>query len=245
MLEFGACPRCKQDIAAERKNVMPIICDHCGYTASSNQYAANQAVEKRTTILYSAFLALFLGSYMQLMNWDSYSLEIIPLKVKETLGMNSTSDADRTAEICMNLKKWDCVESSYSKVGNDDATKLPRLGQFQMKRAKYNEAAATFYKFFQKGGNDLEASYSYAKALAQLGQVDEATKYFEQVLAARPDVLQVTVVQNYVKLLMEHNRGDQALKLIKDIRSKGPESASFMEAEFKKLQDSVSTASRD
>ena len=114
-----------------------------------------------------------------------------------------------------------------------------------MKRAKYNEAAQSFYKFFQKGGNDLEASYSYAKALAQLGQVDEATKYFEQVLAARPDVLQVTVVQNYVKLLVEHKRYDQGLKLIKDIRSKGPEYTSFMDAEFKTIQQNLTTASRE
>jgi len=245
MLEFGACPRCKQDISAERKQLKPVICNHCGFTASSNNAIARQAVETQAIKMFAILGAVIVASYIQLVNWDNHSLEIIPLTLKSTIGMASQADAERTAEICMDLKKWSCVESNYSKVADADATKLPRLGQFQMKRAEYNEAAQTFYKFFQKGGQDLEASYSYAKALAQLGQVDDATKYFDQVLAARPDVLQVTVVQNYVKLLMDHQRNDQALKLIREIRSKGPESASFMDAEYKKLQGTASTAARD
>lgn len=244
MLEFGACPRCKLDISGERKRLSPVVCNHCGFSSSAKNNVVNIAIEKRTIIIYSSFLALFLGSFIQLTNWDNYALDIIPLKVKETLGMSTVNDLNRTAEICMNLKKWDCVESNYSKVGGQDLTQVPRLGNFQMKRAKFNAAAQTFYGFFQRGGSDLESSYNYAKALAQLGQVDEATKYFEQVLAARPDVLQVTVVQNYVKLLMEHKRYDQARKLIQDIRRRGPETGSFMETEFKKIKD-VTTASRE
>lgn len=245
MLEFGACPRCKQDISADRKNKSVIICNHCGYTASPNAAIVHREMQKRTIMIYGIFSAVFLGSYIQLANWDNYALEIIPLKIKSVIGMTNGKDADRTGEICMELKKWDCVETAYIKAAAEDQTKLPRLGNFQMKRSEWNQAAQTYYSFFQKGGQDLEASYSYAKALAQLGQVDEATKYFDQVLAARPDVLQVTVVQNYVKLLMDHQRGDQALKLIKSIRSKGPETGSFMEAEYKKLSGNVNTASRE
>ena len=243
MLEFGACPRCKLDISAERKKLSPIICNNCGYTGSGKRQAVKQEVEKNTIILFSTFCAIALGSFFQLANWDSHSLEVIPLKLKATFGMSSNADNERMGEMCLELKKYDCVEASYKKVAAVDQTKLPRLGQFEMKRAEYNEAAQTFYGFFQKGGADLEASYSYARALAQLGQIDDATKYFEQVLAARPDVLQVTVVQNYVRVLMEHKRFDQAKKLILNIRGKGPESAAFMEAEFKKIQD-VTTASR-
>ncbi len=244
MLQFGACPRCKLDISPERKKQSPVICDHCGFSHYENEQLVKAATEKQIIILFSSFVVIALGSFMQLVNWDNHSLDIIPLKIKDTIGMTSPADADRTAEICMDLKKWDCVESNYSKVGNADATKLPRLGHFQMKRAKYNEAAQTYYKFFQNSGTDLEASYNYAKALSQLGKVDEATKYFDSVLAARPNVLQVTVVQNYVKLLMDNQRYDQARKLIQDIRGKGPDSAMFMESEFQKIK-SIKTASRE
>lgn len=244
MKAFEACPRCKLDISEERKKISPLICNHCGYSLSAEEEKHTAQGEKHTIVVFSSMLGLILFSFIQLMNWDSYSLEIIPLKIKDTLGMSSPANMDRTAEICMELKKWDCVETNYSHAGQADKTKLPRLGAFQMKRAKYNEAAQTYYGFFQSGGADLEASYNYAKALAQLGQVDEAIKYFDQVLAARPDTLQVTVVQNYVKLLMDNQRYDQAKKLIQDIRGHGPESGSFMESEFKKIQD-MTTASRE
>jgi tetratricopeptide (TPR) repeat protein len=244
MLAFGACPQCKLDIAEERKRMMPIICNHCGHTVSKNEEKRDAQAETRTIALFGSCMILILASFIQLMNWDNYSLEMIPLKIKESLGASSTADLERMAQICMDLKKWDCVEANYIRLSNTDSTLLPRLGAFEMKRAKYNEAAQAYYAFFQKGGSDLEASYNYAKALAQLGQVDEAIKYFDQVLAAKPDVLQVTVVQNYVKLLMDHQRYDQAKKLIANIRKTSPESASFMDVEYKKIQD-MTTASRE
>ena len=151
MLEFGACPRCKQDISPERKKLSPIICNHCGYSTSGRAEQIKVMAEKQTIIIYSTLCAFALVSFFQLSNWDNHALEIIPLKIKDTFGMSSPSDNERTAEICMDLKKWDCVESNYRKVGQVDATKLPRLGQFQMKRSKYNEAAQTFYTLLPEG----------------------------------------------------------------------------------------------
>jgi tetratricopeptide (TPR) repeat protein len=107
-----------------------------------------------------------------------------------------------------------------------------------MSRGHYQEAVNTYRTFFSKGGVDLEASYNFARALGQVGMVDEASKYFDYVLGAKPDVVQVTVVQNYVKLLMEANRLDQAQKLIEGVRKQSETSAYFMEDEFKKIQAS-------
>lgn len=244
MLEFGACPRCKLDISEQRRKQVPTICNHCGFSGSDKVEKHSVAGERNVIKVFSTLAILFVASYIQLANWDNHSLDIIPLKIKEATGTLSTADNEQYAQICMELKKWDCVETEYSLVAKQDPNQILRLANFQMKRAKYNEAAQTFYSFFQNGGNDLEASYSYAKALAQLGQVDEATKYFDQVLAARPDVLQVTVVQNYVKLLMDHQRYDQAKKLIVDIRKLGPTADMFMETEFKHIKE-MTTASRD
>jgi tetratricopeptide (TPR) repeat protein len=200
--------------------------------------------ERRTITIFAGVLAFLCLSFMLVMNWDIHSLAVIPLKIKETVGASNPADIERMGEICMDLKKWDCVESNYSQAAAHDPQQLTRLGQFQMKRAKWQAAAQTYYRFFQSGGQDLDASYNYAKALSQLGEVDEAVKYFDMVLAAKPDVRQVTVVQNYVKLLMDHQRYDQARALIQGIRKQGPDSSLFMETEYKKIQD-MATASRD
>lgn len=244
MIQFGACSRCKLDISEDRRNARPLICNHCGYTHSQTNSIAKGQTEKQTIVIFTSVVIVTVLAFVQLLNWDKYALEMIPLKIKSTIGMTSVSDSNRSAEICMELKKWDCVESNYKTVAIVDPSQLSRLGHFLMKRGKFSDAAQSYYAHFKNGGNDLESSYNYAKALAQLGQVDDATKYFEQVLAARPDVLQVTVIQNYVKLLMDHQRYDQARRLIQDIRGKSPESGLFMESEYKKIKD-LTTASRE
>lgn len=244
MLEFGACPRCKMDVSPERKKMTPVICDSCGFTLTGNEQKLDEQLQSRTIMVMGGMAALAVASFIQLSMWDNHALEIIPINVKGAIGMHSVSDAEAKAEICMDLKKWDCVETEYLTTAKADPSKYIRAAHFQMKRAKYNDAAQNYYKFFQSGGQDLEASYNYAKALAELGQVDEAVKYFDQVLAAKPGVLQITVVNNYVKLLMKHQRYQQARVLIEQIRKDGGETAgSFMESEFQQIQ-SITTASR-
>lgn len=244
MMEFGTCPLCKMDIAPERKNLIPVICNHCGFT-SAGDAKVHASMEKRNVTIFAGIALFIVAAHIQLSNWDSQSLAIIPIAVKQTLGMGSPADAEKKSEICMELKKWDCVEASYIETAKADPSLWQRSGDFQMKRAKYNDAAQSYYSFFQNGGNNLEASYSYAKALAELGQVDEAVKYFDEVLAARPDTLQVTVVTNYVKLLMAHQRYDQAKVLINKVRANsGPAGEMFMSEELVQIAQ-LSTASRE
>jgi tetratricopeptide (TPR) repeat protein len=244
MLEFGACPQCKLDISEDRKRAVPFICNHCGFT-SSNDVKVQDEVEKKSIIWFVGLSIFVISAHIQLANWDKHSLSIIPIAVKETVGGMSQQDWEKKAELCFDLKKWDCTEQAYVEVAKSDATQWQRAGDFQMKRAHWNQAAQSYYSFFQNGGENLDVSYNYAKALAQLGQVDQAVQYFDQVLAAKPDVLQVTVVTNYVKLLMDHQRYDQAKILITKVRRQsGPAGESFMDEEFKKIKD-LTTASRD
>lgn len=244
MLEFGACPQCKLDISEDRKKAVPFICNHCGFT-SSNDEKVQDEIERKNIFAFVGLSILVVAAHIQLANWDKHSLNIIPIAVKETVGGMSQQDWEAKASICMDLKKWDCTEEAYVKVAQNDATQWQRAGDFQMKRAHWNQAAQSYYSFFQTGGENLDVSYNYAKALAQLGQVDQAVQYFDQVLAAKPDVLQVTVVTNYVKLLMDHERYEQAKLLITKVRRQsGPAGESFMDEEFKKIKD-MTTASRD
>ena len=55
MLEFGACPLCKLDIAPERKSLRPVICNHCGFTYDEHQYPLADEIERKTI----GFMALF------------------------------------------------------------------------------------------------------------------------------------------------------------------------------------------
>ncbi|MGE0528496.1 MAG: tetratricopeptide repeat protein [Bdellovibrionales bacterium] len=245
MLEFGTCPRCRMDISPERKSSTPVICNHCGYTVTASERQLNERLEKRISAVMISLSALVVIAYVQLLHWDNHSLSIIPLTVKEYAGISSPSDWEHKAQICFDLKKWDCVESAYIKTARVDARLWQRAGDFQSKREKYAEAAQSYFQFFQNGGDSIEASYAYAKALSKLGHVDDAVRYFDQVIAARPEVLQVTVIKNYVDLLMRHQRYNQAKVLIQDIRKRaGPGADLFMDSEMEQIQ-SLTTASRE
>lgn len=237
-LEFGSCPRCQFDISPERRQESVIVCDHCGFVISPSEEFHREKGEKKFITLAFGIAFVLIAGFLQLTSWDTYSIEVIPLQVKGLIGASTNQDLERLAEICLDRKKLDCVESTYARLSERDQSQLIRLGKFEMSRGHYQEAVNTYRGFFSKGGVDLEASYNFARALGQVGMVDEASKYFDYVLGAKPDVVQVTVVQNYVKLLMEANRLDQAQKLIEGVRKKSETSAYFMEDEFKKIQAS-------
>lgn len=237
MMQFGMCPRCQLTISDERQRSTPIICDNCGFVLSHSDEDARAQIDRTFIYVAVTFGAFLVAGFMQVSKWDGAALQVIPLQIKALIGMSSIPDMEQMASICMDRKKYDCVEENYEKIASRDQTKLLRLGKFQMSRARYQQAVDTYRTFFQNKGVDLEASYNFARALGQVGQVDEAAKYYDYVLGAKPDVLQVTVIQSYVKLLMDANRLDQAKRLIEDVRRKSSESAYFMDEDFKKIQE--------
>lgn len=237
MMQFGSCPRCHMDIAEERRRSQLVVCDSCGFVLSTADAELRDAIDKKFSYVAIAIAILIVAGFMQVTSWDKHALTVIPLQIKSLLGGNSLSDMEKMAEICMDRRKFDCVEKQYSKIAEQDMQQLLRLGKFQMSRARYQEAAHTYRTFFSRNGIDLEGSYLYARALGQIGQVDEASKYYDYVLGAKPGVVQVTVVQNYVKLLMEAQRLDQAKQLIQGVRKTSDASSYFMEDELKKIQD--------
>ena len=236
MVELGGCPRCHREISQERKLSNPVICDHCGFVITKSGYEAQEKLDQTFMRLAFGLAVFMIAGFLQLSIWDNHALEVVPLEAKELIGASSNSDIERFAEICLERKKLDCVEREYSKLGERDNSQLLRLGKFQMQRARYAEAVNSYRTYFTKGGIDLEGSYQFARALGQVGMVDEAAKYYDYVLGAKPDVLQVTVIQNYVRLLMDAHRLDRAKQLIEGVRSKSAASAYFMDDDYKKIQ---------
>lgn len=242
-MEFGACPRCKLEVSIDRKSLNPVVCNHCGMTISNNEEKLERSIESSTLkfmVLFTAFVLI--GGFL-LTNWDTHSLEIIPLKAKELLGITSPSDQEELASICLDLKKYDCVEEQYKKAAQLDPQKYVRLGRFQLQRSEPQAASGSFSVYFQNGGTDIDAAYEYAKLLGEAGQIDEAAKYFEQILSSKKDVLQVSVIYAYVKALVKSGKYAEAKALIEDVRKQAPTGEQFMADEMTQIE-SLTTASR-
>lgn len=242
-LEFGMCPRCKMDIAEDRLREPLVVCQHCGFSDPKS----DRKLEKK---IYSHFLrtslivtGLLLAGFIQAVNWDQYSLSIIPLKVKELSGIANLQDYQQLSKICEERKKWDCVETSlrqrYTLSPRTEIEALAQLGKLQYKRGKLAESLQSLKTYFDQGGISLDASYDYARALSQRGFVDQASQVYEQILEAKPETLQITVAQNYVRLLMKNNKYREAKTLLEDIRKSGSNANLFMDKEFQELETYV------
>jgi tetratricopeptide (TPR) repeat protein len=217
-------------------NQIPIVCDSCGYVATAAEREADHHLENRlvmATCIFSIGVVMF---FTHIMTWGSYAFEVPMLQALRFTGMASTASLERMNAICMNLGKYDCVEDTYLQLARTDYSYLERLGIIQVRRSEFKQAAETFRNYLAKGGKSVEAQYQYARALSETGQIDEAAKYYEYVLAARPDVVQTTVIQNYVKMLMNKNRLTEARKVIQAIRTRGVVAAEFMDKEFKEIE---------
>jgi hypothetical protein len=234
----GTCPRCQLNIAVERQRSLPTICDNCGHVLSSSEEFVNGNLEK--SLLKSAVgVSLFLVTvFMYVGSWGSHSIEVIPLKIGEWTRINTASDMERLAAIGMDLRKLDLVEHQYRLLAQRvDPKYYVRLGKFQVNRMEWKEAAETYRQYFSLGKKDWEARIDYARALSEIGQVDEATKNFEYVLAARPGVRQTTVIQHYVGMLVKAERYDQAQRVIDRVRRQDPSASRFMDTEYKVISE--------
>lgn len=238
------CSRCKLEISAQRQRLNPSVCNHCGFTLSKKEALVKQEIERSSIMFMLVISAIVLSTYIQVMNWDRYSLDIIPITVKEFMGISTREDWNHKAQICFELKKWNCAETQYAKIALNDPSQYAQLGHFQMLRGKNMEAATSFSMYFQNGGQDLETAYSYAKVLSQLNRAEEAIRYFDMVLEGKTDTLQVTVIQNYVKLLIANHRYAHAIQLIENMRRRAPQANQFMEAEYRQINQ-LATASHD
>jgi tetratricopeptide (TPR) repeat protein len=232
MLKSQNCPRCLQPIKNDRLRGSPIVCNSCGHVLSPTQKASEEGMERSFLYIIIASAVFMVASFIHLANWGGASFEVVGFKLGELIGTNSTQTVERMAKTCLELKKFECTEKMYGQLARGDAKQFVRLGKFQLSQRKFKDASDSFRRFFSAGGGDIEVNYLYAKALGELGAIEEASRHFDYVLAAKPDVVQITVVQNYVKYLMSANKLDHAKDVIHKVRRRDTAVSSFMENEL-------------
>lgn len=235
MTMFNTCPRCHSEISSGRQLKTPVICDWCGYVATVTERLQEKKLESSLTTAVCVASIVLVLLFAHILSWGVYSFEIPALQVMKITGLVSVPTLERYAEICQSLGKYDCVEDTYTQLGAIDSSYFQKLGIFQYERKEYKQAASTLQTYLSKGGKDIEAEYHYARTLSQLGEVDEAAKYFDYVLAARPDVIQTTVIQNYVQMLIDRGRLDQANQVIQSYRKRKIVADNFMEKELEEI----------
>ena len=239
------CPRCKQVISDERARDDVIVCNHCGYTHNQRDIELEEKHERRLlgVTLIGALLAI--AGFIHFVQWDQYAFEIIPLKVKQWSHQASVHDLRKIANICRARMKYECTEKALAEIvrkdqadptSNKNLTTLFQLADLQRQLGQSVVAMADFKQYFSLGGSDPAADFSYAKLLDAAGFYKNAQIYYQRTLLAKPGILQITVIQHYVAMLMKTHQVKHALNLIRYVRNHtGPEGETFMAREYNKM----------
>ncbi len=233
------CPRCQQSVAEVRTQAEVIVCNHCGYTHDRRDDELQAHHEKKFSLVTFGAALVLLAGFILFVHWDKYAFTIIPLKAKEWSQTATPQDLRQIADICRERLHYSCTEKALSEIvqkNPNDLNSLYELAELQRRLGEVALSMANFKTYFSLGGNDGGADYSYARLLDLTEQYADAQVYYQRALLAKPGILQITVIQSYVSMLMKTHQTKQAIALIDDVRKhNGPEGQSFMAQEYNEM----------
>lgn len=223
------CPICGSKIKAAGRTV---FCQ-CGWHKSFN-HANGLKIQKTITknLIIAGFLLM--GSAIHLSEWGSSALSIVPLKARQWTGLLSQQAYGDLQKICMNLKKYDCVESAHRSFyrSSNDLSALHALGELQYRRGLVDEAKQTYTQYFTKKGKNVKAAYNYAQILEKSGNTKRALDYYKYALTVNPEVAQVSVMRAYISLLMKDGQHAKAKAELNKFQTMVKKSTSLVQNEF-------------
>ena len=239
MMYFGDCPRCHSEIPKQRIEESMTICAACGWSDEGLSQKMDKTAQKKFNVLAILISTIILGGFIQLVQWNGYFFEIIPLKTKQVTGMATPADLLRVAEICKDRQNPSCVEKAYSQVVQKDPKNLEAwaaYGNILINNQKDKLALRSFGNYFKQGGRDIKVAFSYAKLLGEQGLIEEAKEYFNYIIQSKPDKLQITVTKRFVDMLYNAGQYKEAKKAIVAFRKRGVNAKYFMGSKLKEIQ---------
>ena len=202
-----SCKRCGQEA---QKVGHTYVCS-CGWSVM----ASNSQKLQKSVIASLFIIALIVGGVLfHSFQWGKHSFSIF------------FAQGEQRVDICMDLKKYDCVETSYWKLfqNTTDLAYLENLAEIQFKREKYLDSKNNYHMYFDKGGKSFKANYYYAHSLVKNNQLDQAIKKFDSLIVSKPGILMVTVVESYLEVLVNHKRIAKAKKVLAWLEQKNKNS---------------------
>ena len=217
---MNQCPRC----GGKLKSAGQTQFCRCGW--SRNGGSEDAKLQKKVVSALFISACVFSALVFHLFQWGGHGLSII------------AAGPEKKLEICMKLKKFQCVESAYEKLfeKTGDEKRLSQLGLLQFRKGDYAAAEKTYSRYFANGGRDYRAAHYHAHSLVQTNDIDGASARFEAILAGRKNRLLVTVMESYLTALTSHNRTEKAREVLSRAEAKAKHSpaAKMQIAKWKK-----------
>jgi tetratricopeptide (TPR) repeat protein len=189
------------------------------------------ALDRRFIKFGAALCAVGMLALVHLINWGNSSLEVIPLKIKDVAGIASAENYSELADICMARGRYECVADSYyriSKLNPSDVDVNLILGDLERRLGNHSKALRAYDEYIRLDGPDaVRVNYGRGQSLAAVGEIDSAFLAFDKAILSKPDVIQTTVTEAYLELLIKNERYKKAKTVIAEARTRARKSNLF------------------
>ena len=239
---FHLCPRCEGQFSPQALRFDVLICSQCGWTPSDSELASNWDGDKKFfTTLVVGTLAFLVG-FVHYMNWGQSSVEILPLKAKFWTGVIQESELLKLADLCEDRYKYTCSVSALEALpqSRQQLNAKIRLANLKRRSRQYEPAIQDYRSILEipsvrlQGSQLADIYYGLAKSYEKLGNNESALHYYNRSIQAKPEVIQVTVTESYLRLLKRVGQSDRARAVIKEARKRGRSKEFFSNFEFSK-----------
>lgn len=234
------CGLCSAQIPADSSGLNLVVCADCGWTPP-NQTHIEKQTQKTTIMVFSGFAVAACVLFFHAATWDQHFVSIVPIKIMKALGVASAQQLNSMAEICEDRMLPNCQEEALQDLVKKEPSNLAALEELARLKTllkKNSEALALYQSFFAKGGKSSEAAYKLAKLLEDKSDYGSAERFYLQALAAKPDVLQITVNEAYVKMLIRNGQYKKARKHIDELRDNGAPKY-FLSTEYTEIEKNL------
>lgn len=191
--------------------------------------------EKKTMCALAGFGLMMSFLMILFVGYGSNGLPVLWLSIKSVFSMADDSEHRRLIELCKEVNQLDCAAKAHEKLAQNDFLANASAGHFFLLKRDYTKALAHYERYFTAHPKDLNAAFDYARLLSWDGRRMEADKYYLMVINAKPNMLQHTVAESYVRHLLKYNDAETAKKFLRKWRSKGENASYFLESEWRSL----------
>ena len=245
MTFHGNCPVCSKEIPKERYGTGFAICE-CGWYDTTPAKKAGAASEKRTIYAMVAGSVLLAVAYVHLATWGFYASSIPFVKIGQLTGTLSVEGHKELADACIKLGRIPCAKEAYLSLfrSTGDAAGLMGLARLQYRLQDFDAAALTYSSYFRVGGTDGDAMLEYAKVLEFKGQLDEAVKFYDQSIVARPTTLSIAATTGIVRILTNQGQLEAARDRIVAFHGSAENAKNYLTGELQSLETALGKTAR-
>lgn len=231
----GSCRICGNEIPEDRLQSGLSVCT-CGWV-EPNQFVSqwDKDASKRISTFGIAAVGVLLPVILFLASWSGFGFDVVAISFKSMLGMASAQDYIQKAEICEQVRKYDCATENYARVirsNPQDEDAYLRLAHLYIKVKDMNSAIQVYQAFFASGGKDANLKFRMANLMADAGQTDLAQATYQELLDSEPGILQITVAKSYVQLLIKVGKFENAKSVITSFQGKGDNAKDYLNEEL-------------